>query len=67
MEKIVLENVLRHTENREVVDDSQHGFTKGKLCLIYLLVFHDGVSVFVDTGRANVIIYLDTCKAFHTV
>lgn len=29
---ILLETMLRHTENM-VIDDSQHAFTKGKLCL----------------------------------
>jgi len=39
MKLIFLEATLEHMEDRDGIQDSQHGFTKGKSCLSDLVAF----------------------------
>jgi len=65
--QILLESMLRHMEHKEVTGESQHGFSKCKLCLTDLVVFYDSLTVLVEKRRATYVIFLDLCGVFNTV
>ncbi|GAB0180066.1 mitochondrial enolase superfamily member 1 [Grus japonensis] len=67
MEQLILGVFNKHVEEK-VIGSGQYGFTKGKSCLTNLIIaFYDGMTGWVDEGRAVDVVYLDFSKAFATV
>ncbi|KAJ7428383.1 hypothetical protein BTVI_00777 [Pitangus sulphuratus] len=68
MEQIFLEVMLKYMEDREVIRENHHGFTKDKSRLNNLAAFYNGGTASLDKGRATDIIYLDfSQKANHVL
>ncbi|GAB0179691.1 mitochondrial enolase superfamily member 1 [Grus japonensis] len=65
MERILLGAIT--SQMKHVIGKSQHGFTKGKLCLTNLIAFYVKVTCLDDVGRAVDIVCLDFSKAFDMV
>ncbi|PKU28237.1 rna-directed dna polymerase from mobile element jockey-like [Limosa lapponica baueri] len=54
-------------EEKKAIRSSQHRFSEGKSCLTNLIAFSDGMTGWIDEGRAVDVVYLDFSKAFDTV
>uniref|UniRef100_A0A8B9TCW9 Reverse transcriptase domain-containing protein n=1 Tax=Anas platyrhynchos TaxID=8839 RepID=A0A8B9TCW9_ANAPL len=67
MEQITLSVIMWHLQGNQVIRPSQHGFMKGRSCLMNLISFYDKVMCLVDEGKAVDVVYLDFSKAFDTV
>ena len=63
-EQLILETICRHMNNKQIIRNSQHGFTKGKSLLTNLITFYDEMTGLVDKGRAVDIAYLNFSRAF---
>uniref|UniRef100_A0A493U2D9 Reverse transcriptase domain-containing protein n=1 Tax=Anas platyrhynchos platyrhynchos TaxID=8840 RepID=A0A493U2D9_ANAPP len=67
MKQIILCVITRHLQGKQAIRPSQHGFMKGRSCLMNLISFYDKVTCLVDEGKAVDVVYLDFSKAFDTV
>ncbi|CAM4490449.1 unnamed protein product [Lepidochelys olivacea] len=67
MEQVLKESILKHLHARKVIRNSQHGFTKGRSCLMNLIAFYDEITGSVNEGKVVDVLFLDFSKAFDMV
>jgi len=58
MEQLILDIISKQVEEKKVIRSSQHGFTKGS----GMTSFCDGMTSWIDEGRAVAAVYLDFRK-----
>ena len=62
-----MDAINKHFDTYDLINDSQHRFSKGKSCLTNLLVSLYDISRMLDEGKDVDIVYLDYAKAFGKV
>ena len=62
LESIITKNIREHLDKHKLINDSQHGFCKGRSCLTNLLSFYRKAYEAVDNNDSYDIIYLDFSK-----
>ena len=67
LESIINDQITAHLSTHSLINDSQHGFTKGRSCTTNLTLFLDKLTEVLDRGKAADIFYLDFSKAFDKV
>jgi len=67
MEQLILKVINKQVEEKKDIRSSQHRFIKGTSCLTNLIAFYDGMTGWVDEGRAVDVVCLDFSKAFDAV
>lgn len=58
MEQTVLKTFTKIIKNKMVIENSQHGFTKVKLCLVHLIAFSDEMMGSVELHTEADALYL---------
>ena len=66
-ERIMLENILEHTDRNNIIHCDQHGFQSGCSCVTQLIECLYDWTQNHDEGKETDIIYLDFSKAFDSV
>jgi len=66
-ETIIRDKLVSYLESNVLINNSQHGFRKGRSCFTNLLEFLDKITGCVDSGENVDVIFLDFAKAFDKV
>jgi hypothetical protein len=63
LECFVRANIVSHITANNLIENSQHGFVKGRSCATNLIEFLDYLTEILETGGTADAIFLDFAKA----
>ena len=66
-EKVLRKHIVKHMNDNNLFNESQHGFRSGRSCLSQLLEHYDTVLSILEDGANADVVYLDFAKAFDKV
>ena len=66
-EKVVRNSIVHHLEEKNLFNENQHGFRKGRSCLSELLAHYDEILTSLENNNCVDTVYLDFAKAFDKV
>ena len=66
-EKVVRIHLVKHLDDNNLFNESQHGFRSGRSCLSQLLAHFDKILKILESGNSVDVIYVDFAKAFDKV
>ena len=67
LESILKDKIVEHLNRFNLINKTQHGFTRKRSCLTNLLEYLEFISNYVDQGYPIDVVYLDFQKAFDKV
>ena len=67
LETLIRDHMVEFLVKHKLINTSQHGFLKARLCLINLLCFFGEITKWVDDGSPVDVVYLDFQKASNKV
>ena len=66
-EKVIKKQLVSYFEENNLINDSQHGFRKGRSCLSQLLKHYDDILRKMEEGNQVNVLYIDFEKCFDKV
>jgi len=66
-EKVIKKQMVDYFEKNNLINDSQHGFRKGRSCLTQLLTHYDEILRQIEEGHQVNVLYIDFEKCFGKV
>ena len=66
-ERILVKAIVKHLEENDVMNSTQHGFRTGRSTISQLLYYYNGILELLESGSYVDAVYINFAKAFDKV